>query len=92
MRTFSHCRPVAFLEWNRIYYQRRKVNPTVAVGALLRELSYRCLRDWQGVWTDDARFWSPQEIDDLVLVPEEQAAAVRAVLNAATHGTGVTPA
>ena len=80
VQTFSRCRPVAFLEWNRIYYQRRKVNPTVAVGALLRELSYRCLRNQQGVWTDNARFWSPQEIDDLVLVPEEQAAAVRETL------------
>jgi hypothetical protein len=75
-----------------LLYQRRKINPAVAVGALLRELSYRCLRDWRGVWTDDTRFWSPQEIDDLVLVPEEQAAAVCAVLNAATPGTGVTSA
>ncbi|MGH3999135.1 MAG: FkbM family methyltransferase [Pseudonocardiaceae bacterium] len=82
LRTFSRCRPIAFVEWNRIYYERRKVDPTVVVGILLRKLSYRCLRERRGLWTNGATFWSPREVDDLVLVPAEKAADVRAMLNA----------
>lgn len=26
-RTLAHCRPVVFIEWNRVYYQRRGVDP-----------------------------------------------------------------
>jgi FkbM family methyltransferase len=85
-RTFARCRPVAFLEWNRIYYQRRGVDPTAAVGPFLRQIGYRCLR-CTDTWTATDDFWSPLELDDVVLTPEERVAAVTALLNETRSAT-----
>lgn len=80
MNTFTRSRPVAFLEWNRTYYRRRRVDATASTRSLLRELRYRCLRRERGRWVDDEAFASPREIDDVVLAPAERAPSIRALL------------
>lgn len=81
MRTFQRWRPVAFFEWNRIYYQRRRVDPTATVGTLLHDLDYRCLRRAGPRWAEAAGFASDEDVDDLVLVPAERTDRVRRLLN-----------
>lgn len=79
--TFARCRPTALFEWNPVYYRRRGVDPTAALRPLLRQLRYRCLRDMgRGDWREQRDFWSPRDIDDLVLVPDEDVTAVQALL------------
>lgn len=84
MRTFQRWRPVAFFEWNRIYYQRRRVDPVSTVGRLLDTLDYRCLRRQGPGWVETAAFSSPREMDDLVLVPAERTTHVRGLLEECT--------
>lgn len=70
--TFARDRPVAFLEWNAVYYARRDVDPTAAVAPLLGEWEYRVLRHAEGGWRVGSRFWSDRPLDDVVLVPAER--------------------
>jgi hypothetical protein len=80
--TFARCRPTAFFEWNPIYYRRRGVDPAATMRPLLRQLRYHCLRDiGRGDWREQRDFWSPRDIDDLVLAPDEDVTAVQALLN-----------
>jgi hypothetical protein len=69
LRTLQQRRPVIFIEWNRVYYERRGIDPTSAVTPLLTRLDYRCWRRSAGAWCEQQRFRSPRELDDLVLVP-----------------------
>jgi FkbM family methyltransferase len=79
--TFARCRPTAFFEWNLTYYRRRGVDPAATVRPLLRQLRYHCLRDrGRGDWREQPDFWSPRDIDDLVLVPDEDVTAVQTLL------------
>jgi FkbM family methyltransferase len=71
-RTFREDRPVAFVEWNRVYYARRGTGPTEATAPLLRDWDYRCLRGDGPDWTVDTLFWSGRPLDDVLLVPVER--------------------
>lgn len=88
MRAFGRWRPVGFFEWNRVYYQRRRIDPTATVGVFLRELNYRCLRRHGFGWVESPEFTSPREVDDVVLVPAERSGSVRALLDACIPYTG----
>lgn len=73
---------MAIAEWNRTYYERRGVNPTDTIAALLDELDYVCLRrDELTTWRFCETFSSPRPIDDLVLSPREEAARALAALS-----------
>jgi FkbM family methyltransferase len=86
--TFTRHRPVAFVEWNPVYYRRRGVDPVAAVTPLLRDWDYRCLQFAGSAWQTTMDFTSDNELDNLVLVPAERVDEVRAVL--LSHGaTGV---
>lgn len=81
-RTLKRCRPMVIAEWNRTYYERRGVNPTDTIAALLDELDYVCLRrDELTTWRLCETFSSPRPIDDLVLSPREEAARALAALS-----------
>jgi FkbM family methyltransferase len=71
-RTFLEDRPVAFAEWNKIYYSRRGTGPTEATAPLLRGWEYRCLRRGGRDWTVDVLFRSDLPLDDVLLVPVER--------------------
>jgi FkbM family methyltransferase len=71
-RTFARDRPVAFVEFNRVYYDRRGMDPADATETLLREWDYRCLRLRNGTWQSQTRFDSDRPLDDLILVPLER--------------------
>jgi FkbM family methyltransferase len=71
-RTFASDRPVAFVEFNRVYYDRRGIDPADATEVLLREWDYRCLRLTNGTWHSQTRFDSDRPLDDLILVPRER--------------------
>jgi FkbM family methyltransferase len=71
-RTFANDRPVAFVEFNRVYYDRRGMDPANATERMLREWDYRCLRLRNGTWQSQTRFDSDRPLDDLVLVPHER--------------------
>lgn len=80
--TFARCRPTAFFEWNPVYYRRRGIDPTAAMRPLLRQLRYRCLRAVEPRdWREQGDFWSPRDIDDLVLVPAESIIAAQTLLH-----------
>jgi FkbM family methyltransferase len=86
--TFTRHRPVAFVEWNSVYYRRRGVDPVAAVTPLLSAWDYRCLQYAGGTWHTTTDFTSDRELDNLVLAPSERADEVRTVLM--RHGaTGV---
>jgi FkbM family methyltransferase len=69
-------------EWNRVYYERRGVDPTVAVGAVLAPLGYAVLRRVDARrWAAVDGFSSPRPVDDVVLAPEEQVRRTVALLN-----------
>jgi FkbM family methyltransferase len=78
--TLARCRPVVVCEWNRVYYTRRGIDPTEAVSDLLRSLDYRCLRHTPAGWSVGPDLYSPEPVDDLVLVPGEREAEVAAAL------------
>jgi FkbM family methyltransferase len=71
-RTFANHRPVAFVEFNRVYYDRRGVDPADVTEKLLRDWDYRCLRLRSGRWQSQTRFDSDRPLDDLILVPRER--------------------
>jgi hypothetical protein len=71
-RTFAHDRPVAFVEFNRVYYDRRGMDPADATQTLLHDWDYRCLRLKNGTWHAQSRFDSDRLLDDLILVPRER--------------------
>ncbi|HEY0487309.1 MAG TPA: FkbM family methyltransferase [Mycobacteriales bacterium] len=81
VETFRRCRPVAVLEWNRVYYDRRGVDPTAATAGVLRDLDYRCLRYTAAGWSAGDEFASPRPVDDLVLTPRERVAEVLAAVD-----------
>lgn len=83
--TFTRHRPVAFVEWNPVYYRRRGVDPVAAVTPLRCDLDYRSLRFVGGAWQTTTDFTSDKELDNLVLVPAERVDEVRGVL--LSHGT-----
>jgi FkbM family methyltransferase len=84
--TFTTDRPVAFVEWNRIYYERRGVDPTEATRHLLRQWEYLCLRHDCGQWLSSVEFRSTRPLDDLVLVPADRRREVKALLEATHRG------
>jgi FkbM family methyltransferase len=71
-RTFANDRPVAFVEFNRVYYDRRGMDPADATEPLLRDWDYRCLRLRNGTWQSQTRFDSDRPLDDVILVPRER--------------------
>jgi hypothetical protein len=79
-RTFREDRPVAFVEWNRVYYARRETNPTAATARLLHDWDYRCLRRDGRDWTVDDLFRSDRPLDNILLVPAERVAEVLELL------------
>jgi FkbM family methyltransferase len=86
--TFLRDRPVAFVEWNPVYYRRRGVDPVAAVRPFLRAWDYRSMRLVDRAWQTTTEFTSDKALDNLVLVPAERHDEVRAVL--ISHGvTGV---
>lgn len=75
--TVSQNRPIVFAEWNAVYYSRRGIDVTKATAPLLRAWNYRCLRRvQQHTWIVDDLFRSRLPLEDVVLVPEEDAAEV----------------
>jgi FkbM family methyltransferase len=80
--TFRRCRPVAVLEWNRVYYDRRGVDPTAVTSDVLHDLDYRCLRYTTAGWSTTREFTSPRPVDDLVLAPRERIPEVLAAVDA----------
>lgn len=79
-KTFTTDRPVAFVEWNRVYYERRRVDPSAAVNELLRCWEYQCLRRDGRRWFTSPHFTSTRRLDDLVLVPAERCRDVQTIL------------
>jgi FkbM family methyltransferase len=71
-RTFLADRPVAFVEWNKVYYARRGTEPTEGTAPLLRDWDYRCLRREGREWTIDVLFRSDRPLDNVLLVPVER--------------------
>jgi FkbM family methyltransferase len=82
VRTLRRCRPVAVLEWNRVYYERRGIDPTAATADLLHDLDYRCLRCTPSGWSASDEFASPRPVDDLVLAPRERVPDVLTAVDA----------
>jgi FkbM family methyltransferase len=70
--TLAEGRPVVLAEWNPVYYRRRRIDPTTAVDATLRPLEYATLRPTRAGWRLTPGFWSPKELDNLLLVPQER--------------------
>ena len=62
-------RPLMFVEWNRSYYDRRQVDPTARFHKELAGLEYAYLRQGAQGWEQVEGFFSPRELDDLVLAP-----------------------
>ncbi|MCW2881847.1 MAG: methyltransferase, FkbM family [Sphaerisporangium sp.] len=85
-RTFCVDRPVAFLEWNRVYYERRGVDATALTAPLLRDWEYRCLRQRDGRWVAATCVESELPLDDVVLVPAERQAEVMELLSLTMPG------
>lgn len=79
-RTFREHRPVAFVEWNAVYYQRRGIDPTAAVTPLLADWDYRSLQMVDGRCRTGREFTSDKPLDDLVLVPAERQAEVELLM------------
>lgn len=71
-RTFGCDRPVAFVEWNVVYYERRGVDLTALTGPLLRDWDYRCLRKDPSGWVLLDDLISDKPLDDMILVPAER--------------------
>lgn len=82
VETMKTWRPVAFVEWNRAYYERRGVDLTAELTPLLESLSYVCLLTTGGGWAVADAFFSPRPLDDLVIAPRERHEEVLAALKA----------
>lgn len=78
--SLAQFRPVIWIEWNPVYYERRKVDPAEAVAAALSGLEYAYLRRVAGRWQEVDRFASPLGMDDLVMCPRDRLADVLPML------------
>jgi FkbM family methyltransferase len=85
-RTFCVDRPVAFVEWNRVYYERRGVDATALTAPLLRAWEYRCLRRRGDRWVAASFLDSELALDDVVLVPAERQTEVIELLSLTVPG------
>ncbi|MFC0681962.1 FkbM family methyltransferase [Lysobacter korlensis] len=81
--TVARHRPIIFLEWNRAYYDRRRVDQTAQVQPFLDKLQYRTLLRTDGAWKPALEFRSPRPFDDLVVVPDDEIAATVSALEVA---------
>ncbi len=90
LATLERCRPIMVVEWNRIYFERRNLDPGIAVGAIIAPLEYACLRRTRAGWIAEAAVFSPKPVDDLILAPAERAAEVLAQLAGDTGRSGTT--
>jgi FkbM family methyltransferase len=80
--TLDRWRPVVVSEWNRVFYDRRGVDPAARVATVLARLRYRVAgRDRQGRWRPADGFASERPVDDLVLAPCERLDEVLSLLD-----------
>lgn len=81
-RTIAADRPVIVVEWNPVYHERRGTDPSERLHAAMSGLGYLTVRLEGNVWIVEDRFYSPKDIDNLVLCPREKTSAVLEALRA----------
>lgn len=80
-QTLNFSRPIVVSELNQHYFDQRGVTAADVIGQALEGLDYSYLRKCGKTWTEVTTFSSPAPLDDLILVPQERAEHVTALLN-----------